>query len=214
MLHTPIHGKMTSRKQRCLRSFSSVFQAHQVWNSRQCHSLADKTRFFMRRSLKKYWKSFPFDACSTKIPFLMGRLRPRKYRDFLVSVTVHAILDTWCRGAQEEIIKIFTYQQCFMNSVLSGHLKQEYEPHKQEGNSRQQRRRYDNSNTFWHGECTFAQFTRLLAHFASSVWISTAIHLSTIGTLYKAPPLLYSVLYIFFVRSWRKTFLSSIQSKI
>lgn len=94
MLHTPIHGKMTSRKQRCLRSFSSVFQAHQVWNSRQCHSLADKTRFFMRRSLKKYRKSFPFDACSAKIPFLMGRLRPRKYRDFLVSVTVHAILDT------------------------------------------------------------------------------------------------------------------------
>lgn len=81
------------------------------------------------------------------------------------------------------------------------HLKQEYDPCKRKWNSRQHCRRYDNSNTFWCAERIFAQFTRLLAHSVPSVWISVEIHLSTIGTLYKAPPLLYSVLYIFFVRS-------------
>lgn len=50
-VHTP--NEMTSRKQRCLRSFSSVFQPHEVWNSKQCRTLVKKTRFIMRRSPKK-----------------------------------------------------------------------------------------------------------------------------------------------------------------
>lgn len=69
-------------------------------------------------------------------------------------------------------------------------------------------------------DCTVVPFTRLFAHIVHSVYIFDAIHLSTIGTLYKAPPLLYSVLYIFFVRSKKNFFFfsriffsSSIQSK-
>lgn len=60
-------------------------------------------------------------------------------------------------------------------------------------------------------DCTVVPFTRLFAHIVHSVYIFDAIHLSTIGTLYKAPPLLYSVLYIFFVRSKKKTFFSSLE---
>lgn len=87
-------------------------------------------------------------------------------------------------------------------AVFCGAEQQQEEnrgPYENEENSRQREARYDNSNTFRRVKCTFVQFTRLLAYSASSVWISLQIHLSTIGTLYKAPPLLYSVLYIFFV---------------
>lgn len=83
-----------------LEVLAQYFRHHEVWNSRQCRTPVKKTRFFMRRSLKKYWKSLPFGVCAAKIRFLMVRLRLRKYGDFPVSVTVHAILATWCRGAQ------------------------------------------------------------------------------------------------------------------
>lgn len=83
-----------------LEVLAQYFSPHEVWNSRQCRTLAQKTRFIMRRSLKKYWKSFPFHGCASKIRFLMVRRRLRKYGNFLLSVTVPANLRTWCRGAQ------------------------------------------------------------------------------------------------------------------